>query len=89
MIQHSQGFIVDRTREHLTATDSAVVRFRRKIIEAARQLDQGNEPTAHYNSGQFCTRPGSWFAKDDVPFEDVMLERFGHPLGRVRQDRFA
>ena len=87
MVQHSQGPIVDRTREHLTATDSAVVRFRRKILDAAKQLADGAEPSAHYNSSWFCTRPGSWFAGEEVPLEEVMMERFGDPLGRVRQDQ--
>lgn len=83
MIQQSQGYIVDRTRENLTATDSAVVRFRRLMIDAARDLASGKEPQAPWQSELFCTRPGSWFAAPGVPLEDVMRERFGHNLGRV------
>ena len=44
MIQQSQGYIVDRTREHLTATDAAVVRFRRTVMAGARDLSAGVEP---------------------------------------------
>ena len=83
MIQQSQGFIVDRTRETLTATDAAVVRFRRAVMEGARRLDDGDEPEAPWRHALYTARPGSWFADEGVPFEDVMTERFGHPLGRV------
>ena len=83
MIQQSQGFIVDRTRENLTATDAAVVRFRRTVMEAAQALASGMEPEAPQRHDYYKTRPGSWFAADGVPFDDVLLERFGDPLGRV------
>ena len=83
MIQQSQGYIADRTRENLTATDAAVVRFRRTVMEGARKLADGEEPRAPWLHDLYTTRPGSWFAAEGVPFEDVMRERFGHPLGRV------
>lgn len=37
-VQESMGPIVNRTREHLGASDLAVIHFRRTIIEAAEQL---------------------------------------------------
>jgi phthalate 4,5-dioxygenase oxygenase subunit len=83
MIQQSQGYIVDRTRENLTATDAAVVRFRRTVMDAAQALEDGTEPQAPQQHDYFKTRPGSWFAAEGVPFDDVLLERFGDPLGRV------
>ena len=47
MIQESQGLVFDRTREELTATDAAVVRFRRIVRAAAEALARdGTEPTA-------------------------------------------
>ncbi len=83
MIQQSQGYIVDRTRENLTATDAAVVRFRRTLLAAATSLAAGAEPEAPYQHNLYTARPGSWFATEGVSFEDVMRDRFGHPLGRV------
>lgn len=82
MIQESQGEIADRTKEHLTATDAAVVRFRRSVLEGAANLAAGQEPAAPFAAGNFNTRPGSWLAVDGTPFEDVMVERFGDRLGR-------
>jgi len=84
MIQQSQGYIVDRTSEVLTATDAAVVRFRRTLLEGAKALAAGQEPEAPWRPDAYCTRPGSWFAADGVDFEDVLLERFGDERGRVR-----
>jgi phenylpropionate dioxygenase-like ring-hydroxylating dioxygenase large terminal subunit len=43
-IQESMGPIQDRTREHLTATDRAVILARRRLIQAARAVADGKEP---------------------------------------------
>ena len=84
MIQQSQGFIADRTKEMLTATDAAVVRFRRTVLAAAKAVaETGVEPDAVRMPDAYRTRPGSWIAAEGTSFEDVMLERFGDPLGRV------
>jgi phthalate 4,5-dioxygenase oxygenase subunit len=83
MVQQSQGYIVDRTRENLTATDAAVVRFRRTVMKGASALADGTEPKAPQLHEYYRTRPGSWFAPEGAPFEDVLQERFGDPLGRV------
>ena len=84
MIQESQGRIFDRTKETLTATDAAVVRFRRTVLEGAKALaDTGEEPAAARMHGAYRVRPGSWIGGNEVSFDDVMLERFGDPLGRV------
>jgi hypothetical protein len=84
MIQESQGRIVDRTQETLTATDAAVVRFRRTVLEGAKALaETGAEPAAARMPAAYRVRPGSWIGDNQVSFDDVMLERFGDPLGRV------
>ena len=84
MIQESQGGIADRSREILTATDAAVVRFRRTLLDGARALAaSGEEPAAPWQPDAYRVRPGSWIAGEDVGFEDVMLQRFNDPLGRV------
>ena len=87
MIQQSQGFIADRTREILTATDAAVVKFRRTLLAAAKALAAGEEPRAPWRADAYCTRPGSWLAAEGTDFEEVLLERFGDDRGRVRAVR--
>ena len=89
MIQHSQGRIMDRTRETLTGTDKAVVRFRTKILKGATDLLEGKEPEAPTKHDLFKARPGSWLASSDLSLEQVMVDRFGDPLGRVRDGSIA
>ena len=84
MVQQSQGYIVDRTRETLTASDAAVVKFRRTVMGEAKALAEGTEPTAPWQHEAYRTRPGSWFAAEGTDFEDVLTERFGDNRGRVR-----
>lgn len=86
MIQESQGRIADRTREHLTTTDAAIVRFRRTLLGLAKALADGREPQAPWHHRAYRLRSGSWMAHEGVPFEDVMRERFGDPVGRVASD---
>ena len=84
MIQQSQGWIADRTRENLTATDAAVVHFRRLLSGQARALtENGEEPAAPHDPEAYCTRPGAWVTSSDKELEAVLVERFGHPRGRV------
>jgi phenylpropionate dioxygenase-like ring-hydroxylating dioxygenase large terminal subunit len=53
-MQESMGAICDRTREHLGASDAAIVQMRRRLINAARELEKnqippGVENPAHYH----------------------------------------
>ncbi len=45
-VTESMGAIYDRTNERLGTTDRAVIRFRRMLINAARDLEKGIEPPA-------------------------------------------
>ncbi len=83
MIQESQGGISDRTTEHLTNTDVAIVRFRRTMLGLAKALAKGQEPEAPRHHSAFRLRSGSWVAEQQVPFSDVMRARFGDPVGRA------
>lgn len=85
MIQESQGPIADRTKEHLTATDAAIVRFRRTMIGGARALSEGVEPRTPWMHEAYKLRSGSWIAAEGTPFEAIMQERFGNPHGRVME----
>ena len=40
-MQESMGAIVDRSREHLGASDAAIIRMRRRLLSAARSLADG------------------------------------------------
>jgi len=83
MAQASQGVIADRTREHLTPTDVAIVRFRRKALESAKALFAGKEPEAPQRYKNYRLRAGGCVAPVGMPFEEVMRQRFGDLLGKV------
>jgi phenylpropionate dioxygenase-like ring-hydroxylating dioxygenase large terminal subunit len=83
MIQDSQGFIADRTREHLGPTDAAIIEFRRMVLRGARDVQGGVEPAAARNGAGYRLRGGSLLAHRRLSFAEVMLARFGDPVGRV------
>ncbi|MDH7798710.1 MULTISPECIES: Rieske 2Fe-2S domain-containing protein [unclassified Beijerinckia] len=89
MIQESQGRVADRTREHLSASDAAIVRFRRVMLSQAKALAGGVEPQAPFKHAAYRLRSGSWMASEGVPFEQVMIERFGDPVGHVTAETAA
>jgi phthalate 4,5-dioxygenase oxygenase subunit len=84
LAQASQGLIADRTREHLTATDAAVVRFRRLMLEEAQALRDGREPEAPRRPAGYRVRAGGCVAQAGLTFEQVMEQRFGDACGIVR-----
>jgi hypothetical protein len=84
MIQDSQGFVADRTREHLGPTDVAIIEFRKQILRAARELRSGTEPAAARNAAGYRLRGGSIVADRALSFAETMVKRFGDPLGRVQ-----
>jgi phthalate 4,5-dioxygenase oxygenase subunit len=46
-IATSMGPIQDRTREHLIASDLAVARFRRRLLESLTRMERGENPIGH------------------------------------------
>jgi nitrite reductase/ring-hydroxylating ferredoxin subunit len=84
MAQESQGLIAERTREHLTPTDVAIVRFRRLVLEGASALREGREPAAAQLPASYRLRSGGALAPASLSFADMMRERFGSATGRVK-----
>ena len=69
-MQESMGPIVNRTREHLGTSDSAIISFRRIILGLARDLEAGKEPEAARNAAWYNVRSGSIILDADVPFNE-------------------
>jgi phthalate 4,5-dioxygenase len=44
IISTSMGPISDRTREHLIASDLAVVRFRKRLLDSVARIERGEDP---------------------------------------------
>jgi phthalate 4,5-dioxygenase oxygenase subunit len=45
--QESMGIVVDRTREHLGTSDVAIIRMRRRMLEALRRFEAGEPLLGH------------------------------------------
>ncbi len=72
-VQESMGPIVDRSREHLTASDLAVITTRRLLLQAARDVAAGREPLG-VRGGAHAVRPAEMILPDDVPWAEAMRE---------------
>lgn len=53
-MQESMGPICDRTKEHLGASDAAIVRMRRRLIHAAQQLAANHIPPGVEDPTLYC-----------------------------------
>lgn len=52
-VQESMGAICDRTKEHLGASDAAIVRMRRRLLHAARDLAKDIAPAGAQDPGLY------------------------------------
>ena len=73
--------IVDRTQEHLVASDRAVVTARRRLLKLADDLANGIEPAMVSNAEAFKVRAISKIC--ELETFDAFLERYGHEAGIV------
>jgi hypothetical protein len=73
------GPIVDRSKENLGTSDTAIVAMRRKLIKAARDLMEGTEPYSAHHGESYCVRQLDVLLKKDVPF-DAAKEMVKAPL---------
>ena len=66
----SMGAISDRANEHLGTTDMAIIRMRRRLIQAAQALQEGTEPYAASHPEVYKVRSGGAVLPRDVYFTD-------------------
>jgi phthalate 4,5-dioxygenase oxygenase subunit len=69
-IQESMSPIVDRTRERLGTSDTAIIATRRLLLEEIRGLAQTHEPFAAHHGDVYWVRSASLLLKRDVEFEE-------------------
>ena len=55
-MQETMGPIADRTTEHLGVSDTAIIRARRSLLRAAKELEQGVEPTSAHDPSVYRIR---------------------------------
>ncbi|MBV9503841.1 MAG: Rieske 2Fe-2S domain-containing protein [Acidobacteriia bacterium] len=69
-IQESMGPIVDRTRERLGTSDTAIIAMRRLLLQQMRALRDDQEPFAAHHGAIYWVRSASLLLKRDVPFDE-------------------
>jgi phthalate 4,5-dioxygenase len=68
-IQESMGAVVDRTRERLGTSDTAIIATRRLLLQEIHALQQGNEPPAAHNGDAYWVRSYSLVLNRHVEFD--------------------
>ena len=69
-VQESMGPIIDRSKERLGTSDAAVIKFRKCLIQLAKDLTEGKEPLAASRGHLYNVRSVSILLDDDVAFSD-------------------
>ncbi len=69
-IQESMGPVVDRTRERLGTSDTAIIAMRRLLLQEIRALEEKQEPSAAHHGDWYWVRSASMVLRRDIPFEE-------------------
>jgi phenylpropionate dioxygenase-like ring-hydroxylating dioxygenase large terminal subunit len=72
--QDQGGRIADRSREYLVSSDRAIIMLRKRLLTAAKALQQGIEPPETRNTRSYAVRPGDFILPRDVPVESGARE---------------
>jgi phthalate 4,5-dioxygenase len=68
-VTESMGAIFDRTKEHLGTSDLAIIGARRRLLQAARDLQRGIEPYAAQHPELYHIRPTSAVLPREIYFD--------------------
>ena len=69
-MQESMGPVVDRTRERLGTSDTAIIAMRRLLLQQIRGLEEKREPFAAHHGDVYWVRSASVLLQRDVPFDE-------------------
>jgi phthalate 4,5-dioxygenase len=72
MVEKQRGPITDRTRETLVSSDKYLIHIRRRLLDAARRLQQGEEPTEPWHPQAYQLRTRRIEAPRGTPVESVI-----------------
>ena len=73
-LQESIGPEVDRTREHLGTSDTAIIATRRLLLQEIRALEEGQEPKAAHHGDVYWVRSCSLLLDRDVELDEGARE---------------
>jgi phenylpropionate dioxygenase-like ring-hydroxylating dioxygenase large terminal subunit len=73
-LQEGMGPIVDRSKEHLGASDKAIVTMRRLMLEAIRAVERGGDPPGLDPAATRSIRPWDDVIAGDTPWQQAFAE---------------
>ena len=73
-IQESMGPIVDRTRERLGTSDTAIIAMRRLLLQEIRALQEGQPPQAAQSGDAYWVRSCSMLLERGIEFDEGARE---------------
>jgi hypothetical protein len=73
-LQESMGTVVDRTRERLGTSDTAIIATRRLLLQEMRALAQGHEPEAAHRGDVYWVRSCSLLLNREMEFDEGARE---------------
>jgi phthalate 4,5-dioxygenase len=77
-ITESMGPSYDRTLEHLVGTDAAVIATRQRLLNAARDVQNGTEPFGAQGKG-YCVHPVSTVLPRGDDWQEATYDRINVP----------
>lgn len=80
----SMGPVADRTREHLGSADAGLIAARRRLLDAAHQLERGDLPVAPSSPDLYKVRAPALLLPKDVPFDSGAQEQIWAARDHVR-----
>ncbi|HEX3844710.1 MAG TPA: Rieske 2Fe-2S domain-containing protein [Steroidobacteraceae bacterium] len=81
-LQESMGPIADRTKEHLTSTDSGIVKARMQLLKAARALEEKGEVPPGVDPAHHRVRSAAVILPPDEPFSEAAKDALTVQPGR-------
>jgi hypothetical protein len=69
-VTESMGAVCDRSQEHVGTTDAAIIAARRRLLQAAKDLQQGTEPFPAQHPEAYALRPTAAILKREVAFDE-------------------
>jgi hypothetical protein len=74
IVEDQRGPLMDRTREHLVSEDEVIIRMRNRMLTAARQLLEGQEPEEPFRPETFSVRSANFPLAADKSLEEAIME---------------
>ena len=71
LIEDQRGPVMDRRQEHLVSADAPIISIRKRLLQAARDLMEGQEPEGPNNPASYRVHEASMELPADMPLEEA------------------